>query len=55
MMLPKEIMHLASLFPFGPSEGEVASCGKDDILAFLPSPDTAWNICDMFFSHGDWL
>ena len=54
-MLPPEIMHLASLFPFGPSEGELISCTKDDIIAYLPSPENAWSICDIFFSHGDWL
>lgn len=55
MMLPTEIMHLASLFPFGPSEGELPSCTKDEIMAFLPTPENAWSICDVFFSHGDWL
>ncbi|KAF8481461.1 fungal-specific transcription factor domain-containing protein, partial [Gautieria morchelliformis] len=53
--LPPDIMQLAALFPFGPSGGEGAPCAKEDVLAFLPSPETAWGICDMFFSHGDWL
>ncbi|KAF8590790.1 hypothetical protein K439DRAFT_1627523 [Ramaria rubella] len=56
IMLPPEIMHLASLFPFGPSEGEIVSLdSKEEIMSFLPSPENAWNIADMFFSHGDWL
>ncbi|KIJ42345.1 hypothetical protein M422DRAFT_208868 [Sphaerobolus stellatus SS14] len=55
VLLPSEIVHLASLFPFGPSEAEPLPCLKEDLMRYLPPADIAWGICDIFFSHGDWL
>ncbi|GJJ10068.1 hypothetical protein Clacol_004294 [Clathrus columnatus] len=53
--LPQEILHLASMFPFGPSENEFPLCTIDDLISGLPPADIAWNICEIFFTHGDWL
>lgn len=55
ILLPSEIVQLASLFPFGPSETELLPCSKEDILSYLPSPEVAWSISETFFTNGEWL